>query len=235
MHARRKSYATKGVLVEDILDRMKEATGLSTQAELARHLGIRRAAITDAKRRNAIPSEWFLKLSRSHGLNPLWLESGLGPKHIGKGEEVRETPAPYEMEEFAFVPMAKARVSGGGGSLETDDEVESWYAFRNEWLARKGGIREMRLMRVTGDSMDPTLKDEDMVLIDLSQEDVYPGKIYAVRIDQEIVVKRLDKKPGKLVLVSDNRNLYDAYEVPLDGSADVRVLGRVIWVGREII
>ena len=92
----------------------------------------------------------------------------------------------------------------------------------------------MRLMRVSGDSMEPTLRDEDVVLIDLSQTEIYTGKIYAVGIDEEIVVKRLDKKPGQLVLVSDNRQFYPALEVTMDEGASVRVLGRVIWMAREV-
>ena len=54
----------------------------------------------------------------------------------------------------------------------------------------------------------------------------------AVGIDDTIMVKRLEKRPGKLVLVSDNR----AYETVLIDSdaANVRILGRVIWLQRRI-
>ncbi len=219
---------------EAVIRRMMAAAGLASQAELARELGVRRAAVTDAKRRRSIPAEWFLRLSRTRGLNPLWLETGQGARTIG--EVPRPDPASFRHheEEFSFVPMVKARVSGGGGSLETDGGIEAYYAFRHEWLRRKGRIGEMRLMRVTGESMEPTLRDEDIVLIDLSQSDVYPGKIYAVGIDQEIVVKRLDKKPGKLVLLSDNRQFYPPLEVTLDEGVDVRILGRVVWMAREL-
>jgi phage repressor protein C with HTH and peptisase S24 domain len=92
----------------------------------------------------------------------------------------------------------------------------------------------MRLMRVTGESMSPTLEDEDIVLVDLSQNDIRVGKIYAVRMDDEIVVKRLERKPGKLVLVSDNRRFYEPQEIPLGDQSNVEVLGRVVWMSREI-
>ena len=101
--------------------------------------------------------------------------------------------------------------------------------------AYAGNIAAMRLMRVTGESMRPTLQDEDVVLVDLSQRDILAGKIYAVRMDDEMVVKRLEKKPGKLVLLSDNRALYEPLEISLAEYSNVEVLGRVIWMAREMM
>ena len=82
--------------------------------------------------------------------------------------------------------------------------------------------------------MEPTLRDGDSVLVDQSQRDVVYGKIYVVGIDDGVVVKRLDKRPGKLVLLSDNRGDYPPYEIQLNDAVDVRVIGRVIWMAREI-
>lgn len=229
----------KGFTAEAVLSRIMSATGIRSQSELARVLGIGRQAVTDAKKRSHIPADWYLHLCRKFGLNPQWLESGLGPTHVaGQGEAQPFTgkaiPGSHP-EEFSYVPKVRARLSAGGGSLVVDEAIETYYAFRHAWLKRKGQISQMRLMRVSGDSMEPTLRDEDVVLIDLSQTETYTGKIYAVGIDEEIVVKRLDKKPGMLVLVSDNRQFYPPLEVALDESSNVRVLGRVIWMAREVL
>lgn len=228
----------KGFSAESVLSRIMTATGIRSQSELARVLGIGRQAVTDAKKRSHIPADWYLYLCRKYGLNPQWLESGLGPMYIaGQGSPAlssHSVPGSHP-EEFSYVPKVRARLSAGGGSLVVDEAIETYYAFRHAWLKRKGQISQMRLMRVSGDSMEPTLRDEDVVLIDLSQTEIYTGKIYAVGIDEEIVVKRLDKKPGQLVLVSDNRQFYPPLEVTLDESATVRVLGRVIWMAREVL
>lgn len=228
----------KGFSAEAVLSRIMKATGIRSQSELARVLGIGRQAVTDAKKRSHIPADWYLFLCRKFGLNPQWLESGLGTMYVAGGGESPalkgETAPGSHPDEFSYVPKVRARLSAGGGSLVVDEAIDSYYAFRHAWLKRKGQISQMRLMRVSGDSMEPTLRDEDVVLIDLSQTDIFTGKIYAVGIDEEIVVKRLDKKPGQVVLVSDNRQFYPPLEVPLDGSATVRVLGRVIWMAREV-
>ena len=229
----------KGFTAESVLSRIMAATGIKSQSELARALGIGRQAVTDAKKRSHIPADWYLYLCRRYGLNPQWLETGLGPMYVGgqapPGQPKTSHAPGAHPEEFAYVPKVRARLSAGGGSLLVDEAIETYYAFRHAWLKRKGQISQMRLMRVSGDSMEPLLRDEDVVLIDLSQTEIYTGKIYAVGIDEEIVVKRLDKKPGKLVLVSDNRQLYPPLEVELGEHSNVRLLGRVIWMGREVL
>lgn len=241
----------KGLGVDDILRRIMFATNLKTQTQLADVLGVRRAAITDAKRRKSIPAEWFLKLCRLYQLNPVWLESGFGPMYVKQGGSDEQSPAPLgpmslqgplpepshnacDPEEFAFIPKVNAVPRMGPEGLETSGEVEGYYAFRQDWLRRKGNISTMCLMRVAGDSMEPTLRDGDSVLVDESQQEVMYGKIYVVGIDDGVVVKRLDKMPGKLVLLSDNRRDYPPLEVELSHDADVRVVGRVIWLAREI-
>lgn len=82
--------------------------------------------------------------------------------------------------------------------------------------------------------MEPDICDGDTALIDRSQTEIIIGKIYAIGIDQEVVVKALDKEPGKLILVSKNP-LKRPLEIDMRGDlADqVRILGRVVWWCRK--
>ena len=64
------------------LERVNEAAGCRTQAQLAEFLGIRQSSISDAKRRGAVPAEWLLKLLRHKGINPDWVLTGEGPRYM---------------------------------------------------------------------------------------------------------------------------------------------------------
>lgn len=55
--------------------------GKITQVRLAEVLGIRQSSISDAKRRNSIPSDWFLKALEVSGVDPNWVRTGAGPKY----------------------------------------------------------------------------------------------------------------------------------------------------------
>lgn len=139
-------------------------------------------------------------------------------------------------EGFQHIPKVLARPSGGGGSLETNGSVDNTYAFRLEWLNRKGNPKTMKLMAVTGESMAPRIEDGDLVLVDESQTTLYDGRIYVIRIDQEIVVKRIAKEPGKILLVSDNPNA-EPRRIVLDlndESLNWEPIGRVLYVSKDL-
>lgn len=63
-------------------DRIFEAAGCRPQVELADILDIQQSSISDAKRRNSIPSEWLLKLLRLKLINPEWVLTGEGQRYL---------------------------------------------------------------------------------------------------------------------------------------------------------
>lgn len=70
---------------QEVYDRIRCATNARTQTELAAVLEIRQSSISDAKRRNSIPSDWYMKLFEKFGLNPDWIKSGTGRSGIHAG------------------------------------------------------------------------------------------------------------------------------------------------------
>ncbi|MFO7964837.1 MAG: S24 family peptidase [Desulfobacterales bacterium] len=209
---------------ENILKRIYQGCGISSQSDLAAALGVNRSAITQARNKNAFPEKWILRLFRRYGLNPDWVETGKGPTFV--------QPSRADKSNYVDIPKVKARLSAGSGSFEVGSEIEGYYAFRKDWLSAKGNSDRMVMMDIFGNSMEPELKDGDTVLIDESQKDVLAGAIYAVGIDDTIMVKRLEKHPGKLVLISDNKDHAPLYLSQSD-ILNVRIIGKVIWVGRE--
>jgi phage repressor protein C with HTH and peptisase S24 domain len=191
---------------------------------LAKTLSISRAAITQAKKNDSIPIKWITELSRLFNVNPDWLEKGTGSKVLSQN---------IYHEIFLQVPKIKARLSAGGGSFETEPDIKEYYSFRKDWLSKKGKARDMVLMDIFGNSMEPELKEGDTVLIDQSQKAVLAGAIYAVGFDDTIVVKRLEKRPKELVLLSENER-YPMMRFRDEEMDNVRIIGKVIWVCREM-
>ncbi len=148
--------------------RLCDATRITSQANLAKSLSVSRSAITQAKRNDSIPQKWIFELSRLHNLNQVWLEKGIGPKFSNQNN--------YQ-EIFLQVPKVRARLSAGGGSFETEPGIEEFYSFRSDWLSKKGKSEDMVLMDITGNSMEPELKDGDTVLIDTSRKEILAGSI----------------------------------------------------------
>lgn len=209
---------------DSFMKRLREATTITSQANLAKALSISRAAITQAKKNDSIPIKWIAELSQIDNVNPDWLEKGTGPKTLSK----------YKYNEiFVQVPKVTALLSAGGGSFETETEIEEFYSFRKDWLGRKGRSKDMVLMDIIGNSMEPELKDGDTVLIDQSQKTVLAGAIYAVGFADTIVVKRLEKRPKELILISENER-YPIIRFRDEEMNSIRIIGKVIWVCREM-
>lgn len=148
------------------------------------------------------------------------------------GAPARPTPLALSDEEFQAVPKVRAKLSGGGGSFETDSEIVGYYAFRTDFLRRKGVAADMVLFEVAGNSMSPVLEHGDTVLVDQSQNKIISGNIYAIGVDEAVIVKRVEAQPGVLILKSENPTAGN-FEVPVTEQANFRVIGRVVWSARE--
>ncbi|HKR23802.1 MAG TPA: S24 family peptidase, partial [Allosphingosinicella sp.] len=104
------------------------------------------------------------------------------------------------------------------------------------WLRRlaRGAPEQLSIIRVSGDSMAPTLADGDEILVDRGDgADGLRDGIYVLRIDDALVVKRLAVGPvvGTLSVRSDNP-AYPGW--PSCDPAAVDIVGRVVWAGRRI-
>ena len=80
-------------------------------------------------------------------------------------------------------------------------------------------------INVVGDSMEPVLNDESIVLIDRNKTDIGNGGIFVVNTGGGLLVKRVSmSSQGMLDLVSDNK-LYNTISIPME---EVNIVGRVI-------
>lgn len=205
--------------------RVSEAVGVTNLSQLAELLRVNRSAVTQARKKGSVPATWLLHLFKQLGLNPSWLEGEPGPAVL--------KPDQLQTMDFHYIPKVQARLCAGGGSFEADSKIAGYYSFKREWLSSKGSANQMVLMDVFGNSMTPEIKDGDTVLIDQTQKDILAGTIYAVGIDDTIMVKRIEKHPHKLVLLSDNTE-YDPIFLSEEEMNSIRIIGKVLWICREL-
>lgn len=206
-------------------NRLADEGYVTSQKDLAIILGVDSSAISQAKKRNSIPLSWIAILSQQLSLTPEWIKTGTGKKRLNGLDDSESM--------FEVIPKVKARLSAGGGSFDVETDIEGYYSFQKGWLRKKGSPKHMVLMDICGNSMEPELKNGDTVLVDQSKNEILAGAIYAIGIDDAVMVKRIEKLPDKLVLISENEHYAPTY---LQGEEinRVRILGKVIWICREI-
>ncbi len=217
-----------------------------TQIALAERLKVINLTVTRWESGERTPDAMALiAIASVTGASIRWLETGEGSMWP-EGAERR-----VAMEEmFLDRPLiVGAATCGSGGEVQDPGPEASRYALRHDFasriLQRCGGGKEEDLffLLCRGESMQPTILDKEIVLINAATQIRMEPKnngIYLVRRspeDSEARVKRvrLDKTKGQLVLASDNRS-YPTVMVDLDGAAIHQlILGRVVWVGRYLL
>lgn len=217
------------------ISRLMQALEATNDAELARALSLTPQSISGARRRGEVPPAWIQACAEHTGANAHWLFFGKGPMHLAEAVEGELPAAQSESDaDLIHIPLAEARLSAGTGSMEVSTHSDESYAFRGDFLRRKGNPKRMVLMRVSGDSMVPEIFDNDMVLLDQGQTEITPGRLYAVGFEDAIYIKRIDKLPGKIILHSVNP-AYPPLSLDLrgDNAEQFRVIGRVLWSGRD--
>ena len=111
-----------------------------------------------------------------------------------------------------------------------DENVIKLIGFRRDWL-RKHGINpdKCSLIDVLGNSMEPELRDKAIILIDHQRTRRLVGRIFAVRSDDGLQIKRLAHENHDWLLVSD----HERYK-PVRWPREAEVIGQVMWTGRTL-
>lgn len=181
-----------------------------------------------------------VELSVALNVELLWLATGEGP--MRKGDSVTEKPNGYHVtpaasslpdpDAYCYVPLYDVYASAGHGSLIDDEPVIDRLAFKCDWLKGEMGLNPENccLIHVTGDSMEPTLHNKDVVMLDRTHTIYMSDGVYCLRLDGGLLVKRLQRiNAQQLEVISDNP-VYRPY--PLNTS-DVKIIGRVVWAGKR--
>ncbi|SPO68142.1 protein of unknown function [Pseudomonas sp. JV241A] len=137
------------------------------------------------------------------------------------------------------IPVMDVEASMGPGCHPPDIEVvASCMSLEVEWLRRTITMTDLSNLRIItgmGESMAPTIKHGDLLLIDTGVKSVTYDAVYLIAMSTSLLVKRIQRELDGIRIVSDNPQ-YKEIMVPADLEERVQVLGRVVyaWGGSRI-
>lgn len=197
-----------------------------TQSDFASFLGMKQNSYSEIESGKRTPSEQLIMLIEyRYNINPTLLLTGEG--EMFRSQESKQPPA---NDDYVLIPLFSGFISAGKGTL-ADDTIETYLPFRRDWIKRKGTPENMSLIRVSGDSMEPTLSANDIVLIDHSRKNIVKNGIYAIRIDDEIMLKRLQPISKNIIQVISDNPKYPPYTIP---PSELDIIGKALWYAHEI-
>lgn len=134
------------------------------------------------------------------------------------------------LADWLDIPRLPLGASAGPGALAADEQPVGQLRFSARWLKDHGlEPGQLSVIAVEGDSMEPTLRDGDEILVDRTPRPLRAG-IHVIRLDDALLVKRLEPGAGRVTVISDN----PAYPRSERGAAEVEVIGRVVWKGGRL-
>jgi phage repressor protein C with HTH and peptisase S24 domain len=191
-------------------------------------------------------SEKAVKIAEALGVSIDWLLTGSETYARVRGEEVLASlsqgraaqsagqASSVEQLGLTMIPEVDIAYSMGGG-LVLDEHIEQrMVPFRRDWLSRltRDGPADVFLTRGQGDSMMPTLLDDDDVLVNRADRAIrQQDRIWALGYGDLGMIKRVRRLPsGLFQLNSDNPAV-----TPIEATEDeLYIVGRVIWIGRRV-
>ena len=142
---------------------------------------------------------------------------------------VASSPAasPEMDEDVLMVDFAEdVRAAAGSGAMVFEEAADLQVAVPRTVLPRWVSTRGLICIRAAGDSMEPTLSDGHLILLDRSQIEPIDNKVFVIHTDDGLVVKRVRKTEDGWQMTSDNPK----YKSRPLGEWDQNV-GRVAWSG----
>lgn len=218
-----------------------QAKNGGNQSEMARAVGVTpqavqkwMAGITEPRGKNLEMAAEFL------GVSPAYLKFGTQGEAeqavvdpvwaLQPGTYMRVRAADDDDPSLVQIPKVKLRLSAGinGFDVEPERYDGSTTTVPSHWLERNGYNRENLIaIRVRGESMEPTLYEDDLVVINTADKKPVDGAVFAVNYEGEPVVKRMERDAGEWWLKSDNPDQRKYSRKICRGDACL-IIGRVV-------
>lgn len=198
-----------------------------TSTELARRADVLTSFLYDIiSGKSSNPSTVKLaKVAEALGVSLTYLVSGTGTSY----PETNIT----ESNKLANIPFI---VSKNNMDISNNATMKAPYYFNKEWIKNNLATEEnnLNLFTVQGDAMQPTLSNQDVLLVDTNQHIPSPPGIFVIHDGFGLSCKRIEyfteANDTRIRVISDNLK-YSRYECSI---SDVTIIGRVVWFSRKI-
>lgn len=198
-------------------------------ASLSRMLGRNQAYIHQYIKRGVpqkLDGDDRRKLARYFGVREALLGGSDEQEPISIGEATKLIP----------IPRLDIGASAGAGSTIDGELPLLPVSFDQRWVRElvKGQTDQLSMIRVQGDSMDPTLSNGDDIIVNRADAaDRLRDGVYVLRLDEALMVKRLAVNPiSRLITINSDNPAYPSW--PDCKLGQINLIGRVVWAGRKL-
>lgn len=193
-----------------VLDRLQNLTNRKiSQAELCKVLNIKQSAMGNRQNRDSNFSDIEISTLENH-YNVI----------LGNDTEL------IEIEHIHINP------SCGHGTIVIDEPDITPVKLGKKMIQtilKVSDPNNLKTFTASGDSMEDTIDDGNILLVDIGRTDFNNGGIFVITINNDWFVKRIRKRlSGELDIISDNSDKYPIETYKPDDNIEIVIKGRVI-------
>ena len=204
--------------------------------QLAQEKGVSLKSLSEMLGRNASYLQQFVRKGSPRKLEEgdrgrLARFFGVSEALLGGSQEENSYISGSSAGDWVDIARLPLEASAGPGAMATEESPFDSFRFSRRWLRELGVAADtLSAIAVSGDSMEPDLRDGDEILVDRSPRPLRDG-IHVVRLGDALHVKRVQQVGAeRLQLISANP-AYPPVDVALD---EIDVIGRVVWKGGRV-
>ena len=206
------------------------------QSEMARHVGVSPQAV----------QKWVAGDSEPRGKNLDLAAEFLGvtPAHLKFGIVMDQHPAAaapmagllpvrgVEDDDPSLTQIQKVRIKVQAGitgfRVEPEHHDGETMGVPTSWVrSERLVMSDLYAIVVRGESMEPSLFDGDVIVVNTADKKLVDGAVYAINYEGEVVVKRMTRDAGMWWLTSDNQDQRKYHRKSCKG-AECIVIGKVV-------
>ncbi len=211
---------------DDFVGRLRRLIDLAGSASaLAKSAGVSQSGFHRYLSGGEPSRKVLVALAKAGDVSLVWLATGEGTPDGSLPKDAE----PDNKASLTRLPLYKATASASEIVAVHDGKTLPGLAFCRNWLGKQGlEAKHLAALQARGNSMEPTIRHGDSVLIDLGHTEILDGDIYAIRDGEVPLLKRLQRQlSGKVRMICDN-SLYPVIECAEDS---ITVVGKVVWRG----
>ncbi|MEI7475305.1 MAG: LexA family transcriptional regulator [bacterium] len=199
--------------------------------ELSKMINIAPKTISNYERGERQASvEYLTLLYENLAANLEYIVAGKGTMFLADDSGINVYP-----ENITYIPIYYGKTAAGSGCIIDNEAVIGHYPFEKQWFNKNilAPKNSLIILEVKGESMEPTIKDGDLIMVDTSNIVIKDG-IFVVRFDDTLVVKRLELRPGNKLQVKSDNPEYSTFTVDIHEESGIAVIGKVVWQGKKL-
>lgn len=207
---------------------VRKEFGFTDQKEFAEKIGIKWRTLQTYEQGTVkkTPYGYIELLNKHFNVSKEWVLTGQG-EMLDSDQKSETFDTQYDETKMISAPIMSVKASAGNGR-EQHEVITTGELLIDRMLFKVlPNLKNIRAIEVEGDSMYPTLKEGDYVIIEENSHFSGDG-IYVLQWDSVLLVKRLQAGAGKIDIISDNQryavNTFD----PMDDQRSFHIVGKVI-------